>query len=148
MTGDGVVMGTPAYMAPEQAQGHRDDVGPAADQYSAAMTLYELLTGRRPFNGPPQIVIYHAIFTTPPPPSQSRPGLDALLETTCLTALAKRKEERFADCGQFAAALRGWLAGQTPLAAAATTPEAPRLGARRRPFRIETLKPKARACQR
>jgi len=57
MTHDGTVMGTPAYMAPEQAAGRQEQIGPASDQYSLGVVLYELLCGERPFHGPPALVI-------------------------------------------------------------------------------------------
>ncbi len=82
-------MGTPSYMAPEQANGDLQ-TGQAADQYSAGIVLYELLTGRRPFDGPPAIAIYHVLNTAPKPPSQHRPGLDPHLEAICLKTLAKQ----------------------------------------------------------
>ena len=62
----GVILGTPAYIAPEQAQGGQTDVLPASDQYSLGVVLYELLSGQPPFCGPPSYVIYHAIHGDPP----------------------------------------------------------------------------------
>jgi serine/threonine protein kinase len=110
MTHDGAVMGTPAYMAPEQAKGDIRRVGPAADQYSAGVVLYELLTGHTPFEGPVQVLIFNAINTPPSPPSEWRPDLDPRLEEICLKALAKKPEERYASCRDFADALRAWCA--------------------------------------
>src|SRR5207248_1332727 len=80
---------------PEQAGGQTEQVGPAADQYSAGVVLYELLTGRVPFEGPMPVVMYHAIHTSPPPPSGFRPGLDPALEAICLRALAKQPADRY-----------------------------------------------------
>ncbi|MCC6418142.1 MAG: protein kinase, partial [Gemmataceae bacterium] len=90
MTQDGSVMGTPAYMAPEQAKGQVELVGPAADQYSAGMVLYELLTGRLAFEAPSlPALLYQVLEAPPPPPSRLRPGLDPALEALCLRTLAK-----------------------------------------------------------
>ena len=63
----GVILGTPAYVAPEQAQGGQTDVLPASDQYSLGVVFYELLCGQPPFTGPPSYVIFHTIHHDPPP---------------------------------------------------------------------------------
>jgi eukaryotic-like serine/threonine-protein kinase len=112
LTRDGGVVGTAAYMPPEQARGNLQLVGPASDQYSAGVVLYELLTGSVPFEGPAEVILHNVIHTAPPPPSQWRPDLDRALETICLRALAKDPRERFPDCRAFADALRAWQANQ------------------------------------
>jgi formylglycine-generating enzyme required for sulfatase activity len=109
LTQQGAIMGTPAYMAPEQALGDTAQIGPASDQYSAGVVLYELLTGCRPFGGDNAAsMMYQIIHTTAAPPSARRPGLDAGLEAICLKAMAKTPTDRFADCEAMAAALRAW----------------------------------------
>jgi serine/threonine protein kinase len=109
MTQDGSVMGTPSFMAPEQAKGDVRRVGPAADQYSAGVVLYELLTGHLPFEGGPmQAIIYNVINTQAPPLSEWRNDIDLRLESICLTALAKLPEHRHPNCRDFADALRDW----------------------------------------
>jgi eukaryotic-like serine/threonine-protein kinase len=109
LTQQGAIMGTPAYMAPEQALGDTAQVGPASDQYSAGVVLYELLTGRRPFGGDNAAsIMYQIIHTTAPPPSARRPGLDAGLDAICLRAMAKKPADRFGDGEAMAAALRAW----------------------------------------
>jgi TPR repeat protein len=118
MTQLGSVMGTPAYMSPEQAAGDTRSVGPAADQYSAGVVLYELLTGRPPFEGPVEIVLFNVIQMEPKWPSVCRPGLDPALEAICLRAMAKKPADRFRDTAAFTAALREWLSGR---AAGSTT---------------------------
>jgi len=112
LTKAGTVMGTAAYMAPEQASGDVQQVGPAADLYSAGVVLFELLTGHVPFEGPLVAVVYNAVHTLPQPPSQCRPGLDPQLEAICLKALAKKPGERYTSGQEMAAALQEWLAGQ------------------------------------
>src|SRR5438874_12617523 len=93
-TQDGTIMGTPAYMPPQQARGDIQHLSEASDQYSAGIVLYELLTGRLPFEGGPPVVVLHNVIETPPPlPSEFRPGLDRPLQAICLRALAKKPAE-------------------------------------------------------
>jgi hypothetical protein len=111
MTQEGAKLGTPAYMAPEQADGDIRRVGPAADQYADGVVLYELLTGHLPFEGAPiQVILYNIINSPILPLSAWRPGLDPALEAICTKATAKRPEDRYASCSAFAEALRGWRA--------------------------------------
>lgn len=108
LTRDGAVLGTPAYMAPEQAKGQSADVTPAADQYAVGVVLYELLTGEVPFKGPIATVIHNVIRTEPEPPSARRPDVPADLEAICLKAMSKRPEHRYASCAALADELRRW----------------------------------------
>src|SRR5206468_2658535 len=75
LTNDGAVLGTPAYMAPEQAAGQQGEARPAVDQYALGAILYELLTGQTPFGGPPQVVLFNVIHGTPDPPRKLRPDV-------------------------------------------------------------------------
>jgi eukaryotic-like serine/threonine-protein kinase len=112
----GTILGTPAYVAPEQAKGGQSNVLPASDQYSLGAVFFELLCGRTPFCGPSSYVLFHAIHHDPPSPRSLAPKLPRGLEAICLKALAKRPERRYDDCQQFADDLRRWLRGETPLA--------------------------------
>src|SRR6185369_11098544 len=116
LTTDGAVMGTPSYMAPEQAKGQQGEAKPAADQYAVGVVLYELMTGRVPFAGPLAVVIHNQIHTEPERPTKHRRGVPRDLETICLKAMAKRPEDRYADCQAMADDLRRWLEGE-PIAA-------------------------------
>ena len=116
-------MGTPAYMAPEQAAGDVAAIGPATDIYALGTILYELLTGRLPFEGTVFERIRHVIATPPRPPSALLLGLDPRLDHICLKALAKRPADRFASCQEFADALRAFLRPALhPAAPAAASP--------------------------
>jgi tRNA A-37 threonylcarbamoyl transferase component Bud32 len=109
LTHDGAILGTPAYMAPEQAAGQSGPPQPATDQYSLGVVLYELLCGRTPFSGPPQIVLFNILHTEPPAPRTLRPEVPAALEAICLRAMAKRPADRYPGCRQLADALKVWL---------------------------------------
>ena len=130
LTQTGAVLGTPAYMAPEQAAGDRTRVGPASDVYSAGVVLYELLTGRLPFDGGHPIALaYQILHTEPPPPSQRRPGLDPDLEAVCLMAMARDPARRYGNGEEMAAA----LAALAPTAQPPVQPAAKPKGAPTRP---------------
>ena len=97
-TQSGAILGTPSYMAPEQAAGEMQRVGPAADIYSLGAILYEMLTGRPPFRGATPIETALEVITRDvTPPSKLVPRLQRDLETICLKALAKEPERRYAS---------------------------------------------------
>src|SRR5262249_8266333 len=89
---EGGLLGTPAYLAPEAVTSPDGGARPAADQYALGVVLYELLTGRVPFQGTLEAVLYHALHAEVPAPHTLRAGLPRDLETICLKALAKRPE--------------------------------------------------------
>jgi WD40 repeat protein/predicted Ser/Thr protein kinase len=105
------VLGTPAYMAPEQAHGGPPQ--PASDQYSLGVVLYELLCGQRPFAGEhPLALPYHLANREPDPPSDLRPEVPPDLDAVCLKALATAPADRYPTCQEFADDLRRWLEGE------------------------------------
>jgi WD40 repeat protein/DNA-directed RNA polymerase subunit RPC12/RpoP len=112
MTGDGSILGTPAYMSPEQARGETDRVGPHSDQYSLGVVLYELLTGKRPFEGPPHTVVAQVAAQEPPAPRKLNARIPEDLEAICQKATEKELSARYADMHAFAEDLTRWLAGR------------------------------------
>jgi formylglycine-generating enzyme required for sulfatase activity/predicted Ser/Thr protein kinase len=121
LTSAGSMLGTPAYMPPEQVRGELDQMGPASDVYSLCVILYELLTGRLPFEGTTAMIFGQILYAEPPPPSKLVPGLNPVLNGICQKALAKEPAARYPSMDAFAAALSGF-SGATPTSEGADIP--------------------------
>jgi serine/threonine-protein kinase len=112
-TRTGTIVGTPSYMAPEQARGQTHEIGPRADVYALGAMLYELLTGQPPFlAATPMETMLQVTHNEPMPPSRLTPKLPPDLETICLKCLQKESHKRYASAGALAADLRRFLIGE------------------------------------
>jgi tetratricopeptide (TPR) repeat protein/serine/threonine protein kinase len=113
-TRSGALLGTPHYMSPEQVRGEKQATGPAIDIYALGVILYQIVAGRRPFEGPISLVLGLIALQEPERPSTYRPDLDPELEAICLKAMAKRPEDRYPSMEALASALDGYLARLAP----------------------------------
>lgn len=109
ITHAGDILGTPAYMSPEQASGRGHAVDGRTDVYSLGAMLYELLTGQLPFREATHVVLHKVLHDDPTPPRTIRREIPLDLETICLKAMAKEPARRYATAGLFAADLQRYL---------------------------------------
>ncbi len=117
MTIDGSIVGTPAYMAPEQARGDLKATGPHSDQYSLGAVFYQLLTNQTPFTGSMHHIIMRVAGDDEPEPlSKFVPDIPADLEAICEKTLSKAPADRYASAAELATDLERWLSGEPILA--------------------------------
>lgn len=112
-TMQGQVLGTPAYMPPEQAEGRLDLIDQRSDVYSLGAVLYEILTGQPPFEAPSAVDILLAVLERQPDrPRRRVPETPLALEAICLKALSKKREDRYASASDLAQEVENWLADE------------------------------------
>lgn len=116
LTHAGTILGTPAYMAPEQAAGEQSRIGPGSDIYGLGAMLYSLLCGRAPFEGSFGEILKLVQTAEPVAPRKLHRGLHRDLETICLKAMSKDPAGRYATAGELAADLKRFASGEAILA--------------------------------
>jgi serine/threonine protein kinase len=110
LTATDAIVGTPAYMPPEQALGKANEVGVEADIYALGAVLYHLLTGTPPYTGGSSLEVLKKVATEPPPkPSQVCRGVPRALEAICLKAMARRRKDRYRTANELARSVERWL---------------------------------------
>jgi serine/threonine protein kinase len=113
LTIEGSIVGSPAYMSPEQIVGLADNVGPASDLYGLGVLLFELLTGQLPFDGDGIAVLFKAANDPVPSVQERRPDIDSTLASIVQKALAKEPVNRFASVAMFASVIDRYARGET-----------------------------------
>ncbi len=116
MTTEGSLLGTPAYMSPEQARGEVATVGPKSDQYAVGAILFEMLTGKRVYEGPPHAVLAQILSDDTPSPQSVRPDVPRDLNAITMKAMSKSLSQRYDSCEELARDLDRWLRGESVLA--------------------------------
>jgi tRNA A-37 threonylcarbamoyl transferase component Bud32 len=123
LTGTGTIIGTPHYMAPEQAKGQ--EVDGRADQYALAIVGHRVLTGQLPFDGPAHSILYQQVFEQPPSVLDRRPDTPPDLRVALDRALAKDSKARFKTMEEFASAVSGERSGPTTVVSEPAGPPRP-----------------------